>query len=333
MVQNNFTLSGKEVPLPANLVDDLLKMWERIFGEDYLSGQNIRPVLLGKEKRQNRDIVFRACENEKTVATVHLTISRFDKRIGGIGEVATSKEYRGKGLARALCSMAINEFEKSGGKWLFLGTSNPVAARLYNSLGWRFIPGTRVMMMTAQSGTPEDFFHYYTGQINRASIKIVRGSSRFRLQIIPLVIFPCDEIVLDYNTGIFSTRWFVQKSCMGLYPRYEKICDDGAWFVAVSGKFLAGISSVRFFEGNTAQIDGFCISNNETTLLNLYRRAIKFAFMNNASKIHMIADSADRKKNAFLLRLGCLPSGETIKVESKEGILELFVYDYQSARK
>ncbi|GAG47195.1 unnamed protein product, partial [marine sediment metagenome] len=27
-------------------------------------------------------------------------------------------------------------------------------------------------------------------------------------------------------------RWFVQKSCMGLYPRYRALADRGAWWAA-----------------------------------------------------------------------------------------------------
>jgi len=334
MTQENFIFSKVESPLPEKLVDNLLEMWTEIFGQDYLSNQNIRPVLLGKEKKYNRDIVFLAQHKEKIIATSHLTISKFDKRIGGIGEVATDKQYRSKGLARNLCSMAIEEFEKKKGEWLFLGTSNPVAARLYNSLGWRFVPGTKVMMRITGLKSPEDFFRYYRKQIKSNNIKIVSGSPCFRLQIIPPIIFPHDEIILDYNTGIFSTRWFVQKSCMGLYPRYEKVYSDGAWFVAVSNKFVSGISSVRFHEENTAQVDGFCSINNKSVLLGLYRKTIRFAINSGACHIHVVADRADAKKNEFLVKMGCVPTNETIKIESKEGILDLVVYEYPiTARK
>ncbi|MGC8804940.1 MAG: GNAT family N-acetyltransferase, partial [Candidatus Ratteibacteria bacterium] len=276
-----------------------------------------------------RDFLFIAQLGINIISTVHLTVSRFDKRLGGIGEVATLKQCRGRGIAKALCSMAINTFEDSGGKWLFLGTSNP-AARLYYSLGWHYLMGTKIMLRNSNGKNPEVFFSEYLSAIKTNKIRILRGDSRFRLQIIPLIIIPYDYPVLDLNAGLFSARWYIQRFCMGLYLHYEKLEENGAWFVAISGKFLGGIVNIVFHEKYIAQIDGFCIPGIERKIMpNMYGTAIDYAKKNNVSEIHMVADALDEKKKQMLLKIGCIPTGERVKVESKEGILDIIVYGYR----
>ncbi|MCM8814693.1 MAG: GNAT family N-acetyltransferase [Candidatus Omnitrophica bacterium] len=328
MERKDFSFETIRIPAGEQISRRLLDFWGSIFGQDYLANQNTVSILSGKEKKLNRDIVLAAKYKNSIVSTVHLTVSLFDSRIGGIGEVATVTEHREKGLAKILCQKAIKEFEKMGGKWLFLGTSNPVAARMYHSLGWRYITGSRVMFRNSEGQSPEIFFAEYFRYIKNHKIRIVRGDTRFRLQIIPAAVIPYEGPILDLNAGLFSTRWFIQQLCMGLYPRYESIDRDGAWFVALSGKFIAGISSVKFHE-DYAQIDGFCPSEmGEKILLNLFHAAIEHALRNKTREIHMVSDVLDAKKKKFLLKMGCVPVNEKMKIESKEGLIDISVYKF-----
>lgn len=329
MVKEHFIFEKLEVPVKNRLCEELLNFWSNIFGSEYVSNQNLSSILSGNEKKFNRDLIFIVRTSESIISTVHLTISKFDKRIGGIGEVATLNCFRGKGFAKILCRMAIEEFEKNRGKWLFLATSNPVAARIYHSLGWRYIAGTKVMLRISNNhNNIETFFNNFLLRLKTSKVKIVRGSPELRLQLIPAVLIPSDQVVLDFNSGIFSVRWFVQRYCMGLYPKYEKLDGNGAWFVALSGKFIAGLVSVRFYD-DFAQVDGFCVPGVSEKVLNkLYQSAISFAQKNNFSNIHMIADKLDKKKNEFLLKIGCLPTEERVRVESKDGILDMIVYSF-----
>ncbi|HOK80030.1 MAG TPA: GNAT family N-acetyltransferase [bacterium] len=329
MDEKTFSFKRIDIPVERPVIDKLLEFWRGIFGNEHVLNQNLYSILSGKERNHNRDFLFIAQHKTSIISTVHLTISEFDKRIGGIGEVATLKQYRGKGIAKALCSIAIKTFEDNGGKWLFLGTSNPVAARLYYSLGWHYIMGTKIMLRNSSGKSPEVFLRQYFSAVKNNKIRILQGDSRFRLQIIPLVIIPYDEPVLDLNAGLFSTRWYVQRSCMGLYPHYEKLEEHGAWFVAISGKFLAGIVSIVFHDKSVAQIDGFCIPGiDKKVMLNLYETAIDYAKKSNASEIHMVADALDEKKKQLLLKIGCIPTNERVKFESKDGILDMIVYRY-----
>lgn len=330
MAEKSFSFKKIDIPAERHLIDKLLEFWSGIFGDEHVVNQGLLSILTGKDRNFNRDFLFIAQHGTIIVSTVHLTISKFDKRIGGIGEVATLKQYRGKGIARILCSMAIKTFEDSGGKWLFLGTSNPAAARLYYSFGWHYLTGTKIMLRNSSGNTPEVFFNKYLSSIKTGKISILRGDSRFRLQVIPLVAIPYDEPVLDLNAGLFSTRWYTQRSCMGLYSHYEKLEENGAWFVAVCRKFLVGIVSIVFHDNNIAQIDGFCIpGTGKKVLLNFYKTAIDYAKNNNASEIHMVADDLDENKKQMLLKIGCIPTDERVKIESKEGILDISVYRYR----
>lgn len=332
--EKKFSFEVLEIPVGKKTISELCSFWGKIFGQDFLETQNIFSILSGKEKKFNTDSIFVARCKDSIISTVHLTISTFDKKLGGIGEVATVSEFRGKGLAKTLCNMAIDKFEKQGGKYLFLGTNNPTAARLYYSLGWMYISGSRVMLRVSDNGKDSDSFLNDWKKSCHKKIAIVPGDARFRLQIIQLVLFPFDEIVLDLNTGLFSTRWFVQKSCMGLYPRYEKINENGAWFVAVREKLVVGLSSVKLYDEHCAQIDGFCLPGiSEKVMRNLYLKAVNYARKNGAREIHMVADSLDTKKKERLLKLGCLPQHEKITIESKEGLLEIIAFKFPLSRR
>lgn len=328
MEEKNFRFEILDIPAKKETIVDLLNFWEKIFGRDFILNQNLANILSGNEKKFNRDLIFIAKFGNTIVSTVHLTISRFDPRLGGIGEVATDSLYRKKGLAGMLCRMAINEFEENKGRWLFLGTSNPVAARLYHSLGWRYIAGSRVMLRDCRGGSPENFLRKYILHCGSQCHRIVRGKACFRLQIIPALIVPYDEPVLDLNAGLFSTRWSMQKSCLGLYPVYEKIDREGAWFVALSGRFVTGIVSVKFCDdGKYAQIDGFSIpSASRQVLIDLYQKAIAYARKNNVFEIHMPVDALDLRKKNLLSILGCEESDEKMKIESREMVLDINVY-------
>lgn len=316
MEQKNFSFDVLEVPVARERIGELSALWDSIFGKDFTLSQNLLSILTGQEKEFNRDFIFVAKYKNSVVSTAHLTVSIFDKRFGGVGEVATHPDYRGKGLARILCSRVIEEFEKIGGKYLFLGTGNFIAAKLYHSLGWRYILGSKVMLRNSEGESPESFFAEYFCNVKNSKVQVVKGDARFRLQIIPCILFPYDEIVLDLNTELFSTRWFIQNSCMGLYPRYEKIDKNGSWFVALKGKTVAGISSVRFFDGYCAQVDVFCLPEvSKGDMENLFMKSIEYAWEKGIKEISFASDTLNNRKKELFLKIGCIEQKKTIELE------------------
>jgi len=250
---SHFEISEKG--LDEQMISELIALWQEIFQTGYSS---FRPVLFGEECISNRDIIFVARQDGKIIGTSHLTISITNPELGGLGEVCTLPESRGMGLATRLCKMALDQFVGSGGKALFLGTSNPVAARIYTNLGWQKIPGSNVMVYLTDNIPADNYLQIYFAVGDR--INVLSGSASDRIPVIPLILFPHEWHVLDSNIGLYSTRFSLQRSCMGLYPRYQSMRSDydGNWLVARNGiNQVTGLISYRIDKLKRCYIDGF----------------------------------------------------------------------------
>ena len=249
------TIQKVEPPVSQTLTDQLILFWEDIF---QCSSEGLRPVLQGVERAENRDIFYTLWDQGRLVGTSHLTYAYDNVLVGGLGEVATHPRFRKRGIAHLLCREAWNDFSDVGGEALFLGTVNPAAARVYQRLGWKRLAGTTVMANVGQAQTPEEFLVDYFRDSGAARIEAATASHR--VPIIPLLVMPHDWKVLDALTGMFSTRYVVQNSCMGLYPRYENLSSsqDGTWFAArTKSARLLGLSSIRLKTSDWAELDGF----------------------------------------------------------------------------
>ena len=243
-----------EPPVDALLADELIDFWHTTFETSF---EAMRAILAGGESAVNRDVFLVARVDGRLAGTCHLTVGRFSHVLGGLGEVAVAPEFRGRGIASALCAQARDAFQEAGGLALFLGTVNVQAARVYHRLGWRKMEGTNVMVVFSDSQSPADFLADYFH--DPAAVSVVPGTAADRLAIIPLIMSPHDEYVLDANLELFSSRYTVQNSCMGLYSKYDSLSDDGrgAWFAARSGcGRVVGLSSVRMDDSHLAQIGG-----------------------------------------------------------------------------
>src|SRR5439155_5157961 len=122
---------------------------------------------------------------------------------------AVASAFRRQGIAGMLSARARDRFSSQGGQALFLGTHNPEALRVYHRLGWRKLAGANVMAWTRAPHTPEEFLvdYFRSGE----PVTIVAGSPADRLAVIPLLVWPHEEHILDANLGMFSTRYAVQK--------------------------------------------------------------------------------------------------------------------------
>jgi predicted GNAT family acetyltransferase len=80
--------------------------------------------------------IFVAVEGGRTVSMAMTTVER--KRAAMIVSVCTLAEYRGRGYAPALMTALCRELEAEG-KAALLFYSNPVAGRIYETLGFEDI--------------------------------------------------------------------------------------------------------------------------------------------------------------------------------------------------
>lgn len=289
-------LIRRVVPYDASAA---LKLLEATFGYEEVVVE--APQLMGKESAVNKDIVWEAWDNDRLVGTIHVTIPRNCPTICGLSAMATHPSVRGKGLGRILFAKIIEEFESQGVTAAFLGTSNPIAAKLYHSLGFSFLSGSHVMVRYCQGDTV-DFCREYYAPV-RENFRILIDDSAIRIPLIPLVLMGGNTKVLDVNTGLFHRDFVTQRSCMGLYPRYETLLAKGGHFYAAideAGILGAMLSTMPADAGIRA--DFFCCDGFEGLLPKLLDACNEDVYL-------QIAE-CDTQKQELAQKLGFSPCGK-----------------------
>jgi GNAT superfamily N-acetyltransferase len=225
------------------------------------------------------------------------------KELGGAGGVATAEDCRRQGLAERLCREARELFREGGGEALFLGTVNPAAARVYNRLGWCRLAGSTVYANITGDLSPEEFLvDWFRGA--SGPVTVSPGTAHDRIPMIPLLLTPHSEQVLDANLNLVSIRYARQDSCMGLYPRYAGLAaGGGAWFGGWSeNRRLVGLASARplaAVDGEsewTAQIDGCVHRVARAAWRDLIESALSWAGEAGASEALVVTSVEDESK-------------------------------------
>ena len=247
-----------EAPIPAATAGELRAFWDGIFEYSDEHPPDVPPdAYLGSETDHNRLTVYLERQAGALAGTCALTVSKRMPRLGGFGEVATRPELRGGGIATRLCGRAVEEFRAAAGEALFLGTSVPAVRRIYHRLGWRKLAGADVMANISSGESPEAFLVDYFREPGEATV--APATAAVRVPMIPLLHAPHDWQVLDANAGMYSTRYCVQYSCMGLCRRYLAAVAGGAgdWFCArTADDRVVGLATV-LGSGSACQVDGF----------------------------------------------------------------------------
>ena len=326
MSTDKYQFERHDVPIAEPLINDLIDFWQRIFG---LGFSWCRPVLSGSERDANRDILFLARIHGQVVASCRLTINQGDPRIAALGEVATSTAHRGQGLGTAVCGQATDEFDGAGGQAMFLGTGNPNAARIYERLGWRFLPGSHVMARTSAGQGPQKFFAEYFGNELELPVRVEVGGPHHRIPMIPLILTPHPWLVLDANTDIRSCRYFAQGSCEGLYQRYDELGDRAAWWAAVlqDGR-VVGLSSAKLLDDGSCCVEAFAHPiAPESCVHALYRDAIEWAGRKGAEPLTTCA-VGDHDKADCLRKLPAEPVQKTLSCGHAQAPLTLELWRF-----
>lgn len=139
------------------------------------------------------------------------------------------------------------------------------------------------------------------------SARIAAGTVAARVPMIPLIVSAHDWQVLDANVGMFSTRYVVQNSCAGLYPRYEAFGkrEANAWFAAQSpGRRLVGLGTACLGTGGECRVDGFSHGNYLGAWEALMQAAITWGVARGATLGRVTVPAEDESKRASLASLG-----------------------------
>ena len=314
-----------EAPLDDDLVKALVAMWEDAFGGSFHWIQDE----LKRHPGVIKNVIYLVRNKQQIVSTCRLSMRCSVPYVGMLGEVLTLEEHRGRGLAKKLCSMATDEFDQNHGQALFLATGNPAAAKLYSSIGWGHLPKTAAMLRVGE-GENNDFFVNYFEQGKELPVKICRGDSNYQHTIVPLILVPHDLVLLDWNTSLISTKYFVQNSCEGLYPRYKKLETTGTWFVLKrSDNVIVGLASVKYQNNGAYSVDAFVHYNYQANWLkSLYQGAIKWAYNNGAQSILAFCAEKDEFKKQVLEESSFEITGET-KLFEHDGVkLKIFLFQH-----
>lgn len=305
-------LIRRVVPYDASAA---LKLLEDTFGIEEVIVE--APQLMGAEVAVNRDIVWEAWEDGKLLGTIHTTIPKSDPTICGLSAMATDPAVRGKGLGRILFAKIIEEFESQGVTTAFLGTSNPIAAKLYHSLGFSFLSGSHVMVRYAQGDTV-DFCREHYAPV-REDCRILKDDSAIRIPMIPLTLMGGNTKVLDVNTGLFHRDFVTQRSCMGLYPRYDALLKKGGHFYgAVDEKGTLGALLSTMVTDIGIRADFFCCDGFEGLLPKLVAAC--------EDAIHLQIADCDGKKQALAKALGFSPVGKAELLQCGDVWLPFRIY-------
>ena len=297
------------IPIDEGLNDRLQAFWYDIFG----NAPDIEPAMfLGSETSHNTSHLYLVEEGGQAISTTMVTTCNALPELGGFGEVATVPEARGRGLATDLCRQSVEDFAERGGKALFLGTVNPDAARIYHRLGWRKLASSIVWAAITDDRSPEEFL---VGYFSRPTPAVVEeGGPGVRIPMVPLIVTPHDWRVLDANTGIFSARYAMVRSCMGLYPKYQALREGGRGQLVrcqghpaaqSSGLSTAVLDYSSALSAWTASLTG----GSDDAWDDLLRAAIDWGQANGASPVYATACVEDEDRIARLEALGFRNAG------------------------
>ena len=300
------------IPLAEPLIDELLPFWTAIFGEGLPDIE--RAVFLGSESAYSHSTLYLQRVGEQVAGTCFMMHSRTVPALAGFGEVATAPPFRGRGIATALCRQAVADFRAASGEAFFLGTVNPVAARLYHRLGWRKLAGATIMVNLTANLAPEEFLVDYFRQPGPVDVQI--AGPEIRVPMIALILTPHDSALLDANVGLYSCRYRTQNSCMGLYPRYVRALQNsqGACFTASTpdGR-IVGLATARCTARTsdecTYQIDGFTHHRFAANWPDLLQAACTWARHQGATALQALLMAEDEAKQALFHSLGFVSTG------------------------
>ncbi len=243
------------IPITTKQITNLYDLWVNNGFENEKNIDINKNLLSGSEVKSNQIKLYVYEKAATVLSSAIIIINNNNPSISGVGEVCTSVNSRGKGLANALCEKIVDDyFLNNQSRAIFLGTINPVAEKIYKSLGWQMIKNTNVMFNSKNQDDFESFLLTYN-KPNSTKI-ITKGNSDFRISIIPFVLSQRSKNQIDLNSKVNLINKL--SSCLGLYNKYDSLyVKKGNWFsVSDNENRLFSIVSYLEKEDKKFRIDG-----------------------------------------------------------------------------
>lgn len=243
------------IPITTKQITNLYDLWVNNGFENEKNIDINKNLLSGSEVKSNKIKLYVYEKAATVLSSAIIIINNNNPSISGVGEVCTSVNYRGKGLANTLCEKIVDDyFLNNQSRAISLGTMNPVAEKIYKSLGWQMIKNTNVMFNSKNQDDFESFLLTYN-KPNSTKI-ITKGNSDFRISIIPFVLSQRSKNQIDLNSKVNLINKL--SSCLGLYNKYDSLyVKKGNWFsVSDNENRLFSIVSYLEKEDKKFRIDG-----------------------------------------------------------------------------
>ena len=296
---------------------DAVGLWTEIFGREEALLE--KPQIDGSETEYNRDVMYLAYENGQIVGSIHATFPKKAPAFCGLSGMCTHPQVRGTGLGRILFEKIVSEADANGAEYTFLGTSNPLAAKLYHSCGFSFLPGTNIMARFKDGDRFDMDSRFFREK--PAGVTVCEGTPAERIPLIPLAAYRGPFFLMDRNTGIFTSDVVNQVSCMGIYPRYADLAASGGrWFTAedtatkVPGALLSAVPA----EGRV-RADFFCADGFFDAVPELLSRI-------SGEDVFFEVSVRDEKKRELLQKNGYRP-GKEKTVSVREFMIPCITYE------
>ena len=243
------------IPISQKKSSNLYDLWIKNGFENEKNIDINKSLLSGSEVQSNLIKLYVYENKDQILSSAVIVMNIQNPSIAAIGEVCTSLNSRGKGLANSLCEKIIEDyFSNYQNNAIFLGTVNPIAEKIYKSLGWKNIDNSLVMFNSKNQDDFESFLNKYNKNEIRKNIS--EGNSNFRLSIIPFVLSIRSNNQIDLNSKINLIN--KTSSCLGLFNKYESLqFRQGKWF-SLSDDENRIFSIVSYLEENNKsfRIDG-----------------------------------------------------------------------------
>ena len=243
------------IPISQKKSSNLYDLWIKNGFENEKNIDINKSLLSGSEVQSNLIKLYVHENKDQILSSAVIVMNIQNPSIAAIGEVCTSLNSRGKGLANSLCEKIIEDyFSNYQNNAIFLGTVNPIAEKIYKSLGWKNIDNSLVMFNSKNQDDFESFLNKYNKNELRKNIS--EGNSNFRLSIIPFVLSIRSNNQIDLNSKINLIN--KTSSCLGLFNKYESLqFRQGKWF-SLSDDENRIFSIVSYLEENNKsfRIDG-----------------------------------------------------------------------------
>ncbi|MBA46720.1 MAG: hypothetical protein CL893_01380 [Dehalococcoidia bacterium] len=243
------------IPISQKKSSNLYDLWIKNGFENEKNIDINKSLLSGSEVQSNLIKLYLYENKDHILSSAVIVMNIQNPSIAAIGEVCTSLNSRGKGLANSLCEKIIEDyFSNDQNNAIFLGTVNPIAEKIYKSLGWKNIDNSLVMFNSKNQDDFESFLNKYNKNELRKNIS--EGNSNFRLSIIPFVLSIRSNNQIDLNSKINLIN--KTSSCLGLFNKYESLqFRQGKWF-SLSDDENRIFSIVSYLEENNKsfRIDG-----------------------------------------------------------------------------